>query len=173
MWSPRKIHSQAGHHKHRECTNPTLPIMQNDRAGQKSSCTANWNRQKIRIIVTAALIQNFRGKTQNATVRMQTCGGARCGVEAAAHTMSGLFDDSTTECIIFVDADRAFNRLNRQAALHNISVICPENSTFLKNVYKIPTPFYVKQQVIMSREGTTQGDVAEMQMYSFATKPTV
>ena len=65
---------------------------------------------------------------------IQTYGGARRGVEAAVHTMSGLFDDSTTECVLFVDADNAFNRLNRQAALHNISFICPEISTFLKNV---------------------------------------
>ena len=63
--------------------------------------------------------------------------------------------------------------LNRQAALQNITFICPEISTFLKSVYKSPTPFYIKQHVIMSREGTTQGDVAAMQMYSIATKPMV
>ena len=100
---------------------------------------------------------------------MHTCGGARSGVEAAVHTMSGLVDDSRTECISFVDADNAFNR---QAALHNISFICPEISTFLNNVYKSPTPFYIKQHV-MSREGTTPGDVAAMQMYPTATKPMV
>ena len=52
-------------------------------------------------------------------------------------------------------------------------MICPEISTFLNNVYKSPTPFYIKQLVIKSREGTTQGDVAAMQMYSIATKPKV
>ena len=124
-------------------------------------------------IVTAVLIQNFRGKTQNATGPMQACGGTRSGVEAAVHTMSGLFDDSTAECILFVDADNAFNRLNRQAAPHNKSCICLEVSTFLKNVFKSPTTFYIKQHVIMSREGTTQGDFAAMQMYSIATKPMV
>ena len=126
-----------------------------------------------RRIVTAALIQNFRGETQNAAGPMQTCGGARSGVEVAVHTMSGLFDDSTSECILFVDADNAFNRLNREAALQNVSFICLEFSTFLNNVYKSATPFYIKQHVIMSREGTTQGDVATMQMYSIATKPMV
>ena len=123
--------------------------------------------------MTSALIQNFRGETQNATGLMQTCGGARSGVEAAVHTMSGLFDDSTTEGKVLVDADNAFNRLNRQAALHNISLICPEISRFLNNVYKNPTPFYIKQHVIMSREGTTQGDVAAVQMYPIETEPTV
>ena len=61
----------------------------------------------FRRIVTAALIENFGGETQNATVPIQTCGGARSGVEAAVHTMSGFFDDSTTECVLFVDADNA------------------------------------------------------------------
>ena len=124
-------------------------------------------------IVTAALIQNFRGKAQNATGAIQTCGGARSGVEAAVHTMWGIFDDSTTECVLFVDADNAFNRLKRQAELHNISFICPENSTLLNNVYKSPTPFYTKQNVIVSREATTQRDVAAMQIHSIATKPMV
>ena len=124
----------------------------------------------FRRIVTAALIQNFRGETQNATGPIQTCGGAQSGVKAAVHKMSGLFDDSTTECVLFIDADNAFNR---QAALQNISFICPEISTFLNNVYKSPTPFYIKQHIIMSREGTMQGDVAAMQMYSIATKPMV
>ena len=127
----------------------------------------------FRRIVTVALIQNFRGETQNATGPMQTCGGARSGVEAAVHTMSGLFDDSTRECILFNDADNAFNRLNLQAALLNVPFIYPEISTFLNNVYKRPTQFYFNQLVIMSREGTTQGDVAAMQMYSIATKPMV
>ena len=129
--------------------------------------------ETFRRIVTAALIQNFRGKTQNATGPMQTCEDAQSGVEAAVHTMSGIFDDSTTECILFVDADNAFNRLNRQAALHNISFICPEISTSLNNVCKSPTPFYIKQHAIMSRDGTTQGDFAAMQTYSIATKPMV
>ena len=120
-------------------------------------------------IVTAALTQNFRGETRNATGPIQTCGGARSGVEAAVHTMSGLYDDSTTKCVLFVDADNAFNR---QAAVHNISFICPEISTFLNNVYKSPSPVYNKKHV-MSREGTTQGDVAAMQMFSIATKPMV
>ena len=126
--------------------------------------------ETFRRIVTAALIQNFRGETQNATGPIQTCGGARSEVEAAVHTMSGIFKDSTMECVIFVDADNAFNR---QAALHNISFICPEVSTFLNNVYKSPTPYYIKQHVIVSRERTTQGDVAAMEMYSIATKPMV
>ena len=127
----------------------------------------------FRRIATAALIQNFTGETPNATGPMQTCGGARSGVEAAVHAMSGLFDDSTTEGILFVDADNAFNRLNLQAALHNISFICPEISMFLNNVFKSPTPFYIEQHVIISWEGTTQGDVAALQMYSIATKPMV
>ena len=123
--------------------------------------------------MTAALIQNFRGESQNATGPIQACGGTRSGVEAAVHTMSGIFDDSTMECIIFADADNVFNRLNRQAALHNLSFICPEISTFLNNVDKNPTSFYIKQHVFMSREGTTQGDSAAIPMCSISTKPMV
>ena len=151
---------------------PILPVLSCRMTGldKNSGIRPVGAGKQFRIKVTAAIIQNFRGETQNAKGPIQTRGGDRRGVEAAVHTISGFFVVSTTEGALFVDADNAFNR---QAALHNISFISPEISTLLNNVYKSPTPFYIKQHVFMSREGTTQEDVAAMQMYYIATKPMV
>ena len=50
---------------------------------------------------------------------LQTCTGVESGIEAAIHAMAKAFDDNTCEGAILVDADNAFNRLNRKVALHN------------------------------------------------------
>ena len=47
------------------------------------------------------------------------------GCEAAVHAMRSVFQALETEAVLLVDANNAFNSLNRKAALHNISIICP------------------------------------------------
>ena len=66
---------------------------------------------------------------QLAVGALQTCAGHKAGSEAAVHAMSASFKDEDTNAVLLVDATNAFNQLNRQAALHNISVLCPSFST--------------------------------------------
>ena len=42
------------------------------------------------------------------------------------HTMRSIFQDSETKAVLVVDANNAFNSLNRKGALHNISIIAPQ-----------------------------------------------
>ena len=46
------------------------------------------------------------------------------GGEAAIHAMREVFDSTDAEAVLQMDATNAFNYLNRQAALRNISVLC-------------------------------------------------
>ena len=81
--------------------------------------------------------------------------------------MKNMFDDSDCEAALLVDATNAFNCVNRQAALHNISIFCPAFSTILKNTYAQPVRlFVVGEGEIPSCEGTTQGDPLAMAMYA-------
>ena len=41
------------------------------------------------------------------------------------------------------DADNAFNRINRQAALHNINVLCPSFNSILQNTYGMPIRLFI------------------------------
>ena len=66
---------------------------------------------------------------------LQLCAGQISGVEAAAHTVHQLFDDPATEDVLLVDAENAFNSLNRQVALRNIQYLCPSLATILVNCY--------------------------------------
>ena len=86
-----------------------------------------------RIIAKAALF-TIRPDVQAATGCIQLCGGQISGIEAAVH--------AANEAVLLVDASNAFNSLNRQVALHNISRICPPLSTILINTYRAPTHLF-------------------------------
>ena len=127
----------------------------------------------FRRIVTSALLSQFKEETMFSAGPLQTCGGMQGGIEAAIHSMNRLYESDETEGILLIDADNAFNRLNRKAALHNMKFICPSISGFLNNAYKSPVPFFIGDRVIMSSEGTTQGDTAAMVMYALGIKPII
>jgi len=74
---------------------------------------------------------------------LQTCAGQDAGSEAAIHAMRTIFESDDTDAALLVDANNAFNLVNRQAALHNISILCPSFSTILKNTYGTPIRLFI------------------------------
>jgi len=66
---------------------------------------------------------------------LQTCAGQSADSEAAVHAMKATFDDNACEAALLVDATDAFNYVNREAALHNISILCLALSIILNNTY--------------------------------------
>ena len=85
-------------------------------------------------------------------------------VEAVIHAMRAIYDDPETQALLLVVARNAFNSLKRQAALRNIRWICPSSATILINIYRDPAQFFVGGQMLLSCEGTTQGDPLAMAM---------
>ena len=84
--------------------------------------------------------------------------------------MKIIFEHEDTEAVILVDASNAFNSLNRQAALPNIQILCPNVSTVLINTYRIPGRMIVLgSKDILSTEGTTQGDNLAKSFYALGT----
>ena len=78
---------------------------------------------------------------------------------------------------MLVDADNAFNRLNRKAALHNIRQLCPPFHRYLSNTYQKSAKLIVNDSYscdfIYSDEGATQGDVAAMAKYAVGIRPLI
>ena len=69
------------------------------------------------------------------------------------------FARENTDAVLLVDASNAFNQVNRQSALHNISILCPSFATILQNTYGVPIRLFITGEgEIASTEGTTQGD---------------
>ena len=110
---------------------------------------------------------------------LQTCTGLRAGIEAAIHAMRKAFEKDDTEAILLVDAENAFNNLNREAALLNIKQICvcPPFYRYLNNTYQKPAKLVIagekKHEIIYSNEGTTQGDVCAMGLYGLGITPLI
>jgi len=104
----------------------------------------------------------------------QTGAGQSAGSKATVHAIRDMFDDDDCEAALLVDATNAFNCVNREAAPHNISVLCPALSTILNNTYaQLICLFVVGEGEIPSCEGTTQGDPLAVAMYALAVVPLI
>ena len=73
---------------------------------------------------------------QEAVGSLQLCAGQPARCEAAVHAAQLMFSDPESEGFLLVDAANAFNSLNHQLALINISHICPVFSSILINTYR-------------------------------------
>ena len=127
----------------------------------------------LRRINSKAVTMSVKEEIKIAVGAMQTCSGIEGGIEAAIHVMKESFGEESCDAILLVDATKAFNNLNRQTALHNIKQLCPSYYKFLRNSYETPTRLFVNgtYNIILSQEGTTQGDPAAMAMYALGIRP--
>ena len=120
----------------------------------------------IRRLVGKLLIGVIKEDITSAAGPLQTCTGIKAGIEAAIHAMRSIFHDEETEAVLLVDAENAFNNLNRKATLNNIKELCPAFHRYLLNTYQQPTQLIVpgeeRYEIIYSEEGSTQGDVGAM-----------
>ena len=86
--------------------------------------------------------------------------------------MKKMFEQDSTDAVILVDAENAFNKLNRSVALHNIQYLCPNFATVPINTYRRPSRLFIMGGgEIASTEGTTQGDTLAMAFYDISTTP--
>ena len=126
-----------------------------------------------RRIIAEAVLTVVGSDVQEATGCWQMCGGQISGIEAAVHAARSAFELEENEAILLVDATNAFNTLNRQVALLNIRRLCPPIATILINSYRCPSDLLVDGDIILSQEGTLQGDPLAMPMYGLATIPII
>ena len=92
------------------------------------------------------LINVIKEDITTAAGPLQTCSGLKAGIEAAIHAMHDKFEEDSTEAILLVDAENAFNKLNRKAALENIKELCPPFYRYLHNTYQKPAELIIKDQ---------------------------
>ena len=128
----------------------------------------------LRRIVGKAITTTLKPEILSATAPLQACAGLKGGVEAAVHALREVFEDPNTQGILLVDAENAFNALNRSAALHNSRIICPEFSIYIINTYRKPAKLFISNtggKFILSQEGTTQGDNCASGLYACSMMP--
>ena len=87
--------------------------------------------------------------------------------------MCRIFHDATTEAVLLVDANNAFNSLNRKVAILNTHQLCPSIATILTNTYRENASLFIDGDTLFLQEGTTQGDPLAMAMHAIATVPLI
>lgn len=129
----------------------------------------------LRRIIGKLIVNAIKSDIQTAVGPLQTCAGLKSGLEGSIHAVREIWDDASTEAVLLVDADNAFNRLNRDLALHDIRQICPSFHKYLYNTYQKAATLVVsdseKTEYLISDERCTQGDVASMAFYALGIPP--
>ena len=74
---------------------------------------------------------------------LQVCAGQKAGSEAAIQAIYDVYQQDENDAVLLVDADNAFNSINRKAMLHNIALTCPLITTFIANCYMEPARLFV------------------------------
>jgi len=109
----------------------------------------------------------------------QLCVGIKSGIEGAIHFMSDYYEENcdveTDWCMIMVDADNAFNRINRTHALWQARIQWPRAARFLYNTYQSGSELVISgsKKRLYSQEGVTQGDPLLMFLYGLGTLPLI
>ena len=127
--------------------------------------------EALRRIVGKSVGKVTKLDVQLASGLLQTCSGIESGIEAAIHAMARTWENEECEAVLLIDAENAFNSLNRAAALHNVSRRCPQLSKYLQNSYRQPSKMHLGDgSFILSNEGCTQGDTQAMSMYAVSMR---
>ena len=128
----------------------------------------------LRRIAGKVVMYVSKKDVKEAAGSLQVCAGQEAGSEAAVHAIYDIFQKDDTEAVLRVDAENAFNSINRKAMLHNISIVCPILTTFISNCYTIPARLFVVGNFeLKSREDTTQGDPTAMAAYALGVTPLI
>ena len=102
--------------------------------------------------------------TRAAGVSQVVCAGHPSGCEAAIHALHEVFASMSTDAVLLVDADNAFN----------IRYTCPPLTTILTNIYRAPSRLFVTGGMkLSSEEVTTQGCPLSMAMYALSAVPLI
>ena len=125
----------------------------------------------VRRIIGKAVLGLLKEDVQRATGYLQLCAGQECGSEVAIHAMREVFSNDNNKEVLLADASYVINCLNRQATLINIHVLCPPLARILTNTYRLQSPLFIGEEIIYSKEGTTQGNPLAMPMYALGILP--
>ena len=89
----------------------------------------------VSCIIGKSVMAVTGSKAQETVGALQLCARHPVGVESAIHAMRSFISDDDSYGILLIDADNAFNRINRSAALWNIQYTCPSMKHITINNY--------------------------------------
>ena len=124
----------------------------------------------LRRIAGKVIMMTFKKDITYAAGPLQLSTGQEAGTEAATHAVQDIFANEDTEAVLLIDAENAFNSINRKV----MNFICPIITTYITNYYITPARlFIIGGGKILSQEGTNQGDPTAMGAYTLGILPLI
>ena len=79
-----------------------------------------------------------------------------------------------TDAVVLIDAENAFNSINRKVMLHSLKFICSIMASYNIHCYATPSRLFIDSGgEIRSSEETTQGDPTAMGAYALDILPLI
>ena len=147
---------------------PSIASLPSYRSGQEPSVRPIGAGDTVWQILAKAVL--LKPDVQEASGYLQMCGRQIFGIKTAVHAVR-IADSTDTEAVLLVNATNTFNSLNHQVALQSIRRLCPPLTTILINTYRAPTELFVDGDILLSQEGTMQGDPLSMFIHVLTTIP--
>ena len=83
--------------------------------------------QVLRRIAGMVVMNISKKDVMNVAGSLQVCAGQEAGAEAAIHAMYDIYNDEQWETVLLVDAENAFNSINKNVMIDNNSILSSEN----------------------------------------------
>ena len=80
------------------------------------------------------VVPQIREDIISAVGSLQVCAAQEARCKLLVHGMHEIYEDQSSEAVLLVDASNAFNLIIRNAFLHNITIICPPVTSYVRNL---------------------------------------
>ena len=90
----------------------------------------------LRRIACQVVASHIREDIISAVGSLQVCAGQEAGCKSLVHAMHET-------AVLLLDALNAFNTINRNAFLHNITTICPPLARYVRNFHYANTRLFI------------------------------
>ena len=94
-----------------------IPLDKGDTKEGKPGVRPIGDGEVLRRLIGKLVVGVIKEDITTAVGPLQTCSGLKADIESAIHAMRKVSEDDDTEAILLVDAENAFNKLNRKALL--------------------------------------------------------
>ena len=100
----------------------------------------------IRRIIGRSITECIKTDLKLLGSNYQLCLGQKCGIEYAIHALRDAYQKDENQGILLIDAENAFNSLNRELALKNVANLCPSLLNAIRNSYSAKSKLYVNKK---------------------------
>ena len=101
----------------------------------------------------------------------QLCLAPKFGIEFAIHALRDQYSKTSADAVLLIDAENAFNSLNRKLAFKNTKKTCPSPLSAIKNSYSIHLNCSLTKKHLISRRDSPGGSKSNCHIRSSHNNP--